>query len=104
MKIIDCLILLFIILIVFVSWAGMKQEMARFNAEAYLQTQEGLDLVGSLPQPVDWIVYEGNGRWCVLATEPPLAGCGDSLKNAVTAAKIAMMGDGGRMKLIWQAK
>ena len=100
----DILIFLVCVLIVAISWSGMKQDMARFNAESYLQTQEGLDLVGSLPQPLDWVVYEKDGRWCILATNPPLVGCGDSLKNAVTAAKIALMGDGGKMRVVWQAK
>ena len=106
MKLIDWLIAVCVLLIIAISWAGVRREMANVNqtAEAYILSQEGLDLTGSLPQPVDWIVYEGNGRWCILATNPPLAGCGDSLKNAVTAAKIALMGDGGKMKLVWQAK
>lgn len=106
MKLLDWLIMLAIVIIIAISWAGVRREMAKVNqtAEAYLQTQEGLDLVGSLPQPLDWVIYEKDGRWCILATNPPLAGCGDSLKNAVAGAKIALMGDGGSMRVVAQAK
>lgn len=48
--------------------------------------------LGQLPQPVDWILYEGEGLVCILATEPPLAGCGGDVSEAALAARTALLG------------
>ena len=69
-----------------------------------LTEQDKLDLYGSLPQPVDWKVYEAEGRVCILATEPPLVGCGPTLTDAVFSAKLALLEDDGRMGLVWSAR